>query len=229
MRSKAVILTLSAVMMGVILCGFASAQVLMVTSRPGLGATDMVDWSQFGNSYTNVPDPSNFTSTGGLTGTIADSLNSQMQIRQQGNSWAGNFTQGDYVLLDETSGGLLSISFNTPVSAAGANIQANLYGSFNASISAYDSSNNLLGSFTESGNSTSSSAIFLGVSSSINNISKLEYGIPSNESAGFGINQLGIRANPSTNVPEPGDLALLLSGGLSGLALFLKRSLIRTA
>jgi hypothetical protein len=226
---------MSLVMMGVILCGVASAQVLMVTSRPGLGATDMVDWSQFGNSYTNVPDPSNFTSTGGLTGTIADNLNSQMQIRQQGNSWAGNFTQGDYVLWDETSGGLLSISFNTPISAAGANIMSNPYGNFDATISAYNSSNILLGSFTESGianGNNDGSAIFLGVSSSATDIKTITYGTSTSTSnffPGFAINQLGIRANPSTNVPEPGDLALLLSGGLSGLALFLKRSLIRTA
>jgi hypothetical protein len=227
--SRVVLPTILAVFIVFFVSASSGAQILEVTSRTGLGGTDLVNWGQFGISYTNVAQSSTFTSNNGLTGQISTSDSSQMQIRQQENGWSGNFTQGDYALWAQTPGGYLNIAFNNPVSAAGANIMSNPYGSFNATITAYDSSNNQLGTFTEAGDSNGNndgSAIFLGVSSTMANISKITYTTDTSTNSsfpGFAINQLGIRQNPSTAVPEPGDLAFLLAGFLPGLAFLMKR------
>ena len=230
--SRVVLPTILAVFIVFFVSAWSGAQMLEVTSRTGLGGTDLVNWGQFGTSYTNIGASSNYTSSNGLTGQISTSDASPMEILQQENGWSGNFTQGDYVLWAQTPGGYLNVGFNTPVSAAGANIMSNPYGSFNATISAYDSSNNLLGTYTESGDSNGNndgSAIFLGISSSTADISKITYGISNNFGNDFAINQLGIRANPSTNVPEPGDFAFLLASVAPGLAFLLKRRFPKNA
>ncbi len=208
----------------------SGAQMLEITSRTSLGGTDIVDWGQFG--INTVFQQDSFLSSNGLTGQISDSSNSLLEILQQENGWGGNFTQGDYVLWDQTSSGShLNISFSTPVSTAGANIQSDFYGPFNATISAYDSSSNLLATYTESGDSNGNndgSAIFLGVSSPTSNISVIQYTTDSSTgNYDFAINQLGIRQNASTPVPEPGDLLFLLAAGTPGLALLLKRRYFR--
>ncbi len=226
--SRVVLPTILAVFIVFFVSAWSGAQVLEVISRTGLGGTDLVNWGQFGPTSTNVAQSSTFTSNNGLTGQISTSDSSQMQIRQQENGWIGNFTQGEYVLWSEIAnpGEYLNVGFNTPVSAAGANIQSDLYGTFDATISAYNSSNNLLGTFTEPGNSNANndgSAIFLGISNSTADISRITYGISNGAGNDFAINQLGIRQNPSTAVPEPGDLAFLLAGFLPGLAFLMKR------
>ncbi len=227
--SHVVLSTILAVVLGIFICSGSGAQMLEITSRTGLGGTDLVNWSQFGPTNTTLTGLSNYISNNGLTGQIGDSSAASLEILQQENGWSGNFTQGDYALYDQGSGSNLNISFSTPVSAAGANIMSNPYGFFNATITAYDSSSNLLATYTELGNSNGNndgSAIFLGVSSPTSNISLIKYTTDTSVNStypGFAINQLGIRQNPSTAVPEPGDLAFLLAGFLPGLAFLMKR------
>jgi hypothetical protein len=48
-----------------------------------------------------------------------------MEVRQQGNGWAGNFAPNDFVLWTGGANGPITISFASPVFGAGAQIQSN--------------------------------------------------------------------------------------------------------
>ena len=86
---------------------------------------------------------------------------------QQSVTWNGNFTPGDFLIWNQDvnnltgNAGPIGVVFNTPVSAAGAQIQADFFGAFTATVC--DQAGNC---FSEAGNSNSNgdgSAIFIGI------------------------------------------------------------------
>ncbi len=209
----------------------AKTQVFFIGDRGSLNATDSVDWSQYGTGAKFISDPSNFNSLGGITGTISDSMGGQLSINKSAYGWWGNLLpHGSIILWDWTGNSSLNITFDTPISSAGANIMPYNGGGYTASISAYDSHNGLLGIYSGSGYADSSSglpAVFLGVSSDTPNISRIDFKMV-NRGDSFAINTLDIKYDPSApakSVPEPGCLPFLLSGVFPGLAFLLKRRL----
>ena len=107
--------------------------------------------------------------------------------------------------------GPLTINFDRPVAAAGAQIAVDDVSTFNAFLSAFDRNNNLLGSFSIGGTSSlalDNSAQFLGISSDTANISRLVYS-SSESNRAFGINALSI----SQPVPEPLTIFGTIIGG----------------
>jgi len=103
--------------------------------------------------------------------------------------------------------GPLTIPCDRPVAAAGTQIAVDDTFLFAALMSAFDSNNNLLGSFSTQGTSSlalDNSPQFLGVRSDVANISRLVYSSFEGDRA-LGINALSI----AETVPEPSNIAAL--------------------
>ncbi len=131
--------------------------------------------------------------------------------------WGGSFKPGDPVLYTAAPGeGPVTIEFGSLVLGAGAQIESGQYGVYTGRIEAFNSTGLSLGSFTLSGNSDTlgdNSAIFLGVTSPVANISKIQFSVATERTADFGLNQLSLRTDPTVViVPEPGVLSLVFVG-----------------
>ncbi|BAZ26272.1 hypothetical protein NIES4073_71780 [Kalymmatonema gypsitolerans NIES-4073] len=214
----------------------------LVTNRDDLAANDKLDWSSLGfgtpislggRTTANLL-PSSFETTSekglGLGVDIPSIADSRPLVFQTTPSLSTNFSDGDYILFTgfipgnfaEGNPGPLTITFNQPIQGAGTQIAVDDTPQFTAFLSAFDDNNNLLGSFSIPGTSSTvidNSAVFLGVSSDSANISKLVYSSSVNNEA-IGINFLSIR---STTIPEPGNL-LALSFIATGLLATRKRA-----
>ncbi len=137
-----------------------------------------------------------------------------------------NFASGDFVLFTGLlpgqfpapgNPGPLPLTFATPVAGAGTQIAVDDTLQFIASVMAFDSSNQLLGSFSVPGTSSlalDNSALFLGVLSDTANISRLQYST-SVPGRAIGINSLSIVTSEA--VPEP---TSMLAIALAGMGLF---------
>ena len=208
--------------LGVLLPSSAQA-ISFVTSRNALGANDYYDWGTLGSSLTTVNNPSTVTSNLGNNATISQ-VGGNFEIRQQSYSWwAGNFAPGDNLLYTNDNGGPITIAFANPVFGAGAQIQANDYESFTANLTAYDVSNNSLGTFNLPGlsnMSSNNSAIFIGVKDSTASIAKLTFSVPDTDyPEDFAINRVSVAAVPW----ETDALPVVGSTILFGLGLWSKR------
>ncbi|MEG4803072.1 hypothetical protein QUB63_24665 [Microcoleus sp. ARI1-B5] len=220
-----------------------AANITFVSDRAALGATDRVDWSSLGPvqpPFKILPNSFSATSEAGLGISVNIPLATTPGITPPlvfqtlpSPGIATNFAKGDFVLLTGLrpgpppalgNPGPLTINFDRPVAAAGTQIAVDDTLLFTASIAAFDSANNLLGSFSTQGTSSlalDNSAQFLGVRSDVANISRLVYSSSEGNRA-LGINALSI----AEAVPEPSNIAATAVAG-AGLALFvfkLKRS-----
>jgi hypothetical protein len=206
-----------------------------VTDRTALGANDYIDWGTLGSSFTPVPNPSPVTSNLGSNAIVSQAVVSNMEVRQQGsNGWGGNFAPNDFVLWTQGTNGPLTISFANPVFGAGAQIQSNYMGAFTANLTAFDASDNVLGTFDWVGNSngnSDNSAIFIGVNDNTASISKLSFSVPiaSSNPEDFAINRLAIDSVGATAVPwETDALPVVGSVAILGLGLWAKRKFTKT-
>jgi len=180
-----------------------------------------------------VNSPASVTSTLGVQATASDAGGSFLLV-QQGSTWGGNFSNGDN-LLWTYFGGPMTISFATPISAVAMNVQADFYGAYAGDITAYDSSEDNLGTFDFSGVSNDDrdgSAAFIGIQDlTAPDISfiTIELTSASYYPADFAINQVSLSSAASA-VPLPsslyGGLALVLS--LAGGLAYRRRSFAQT-
>lgn len=233
--------------LGILLPG--SAQAISFFGRSDInsfGANDYYDWGTlgFGNTINN---PSTVTSNLGKGATISQSGGSFSIGKQSltpntwspGTTWRGNFTPGDNLLGTAGINGPITITFANPVHGALTQIQSNISGNFTANLTAYDVSNNSLGTFSLAGLSTfgaNNSAIFIGVKDSTASIAKLTFSVPdSSNPQDFAINRFYLNANGgdvnttpinSEIAPVPWEtdaLPVVTSTILFGLGLWLKR------
>lgn len=199
-------------------------------------ASDTIDWGQLGPTYTLLTTPENWTSTStlytgevGITGSPIGTQN--FERRDQGKGWAGNFFPGEHLIWNEglqPTGIDIGVLFNQSVYGGGAQIQADSYGPFTATLTAYKccgvSPGNLIGTVVMNGVSNGNgdgSAIFIGFLSNTPNVWFLNFNVVDQ----FGNDNLAIGTVTFQPVPEPGSL-LLLGSGVLGLATVIRRKLM---
>jgi len=202
-----------------------------VACRTGAGClngTDFFDWTDnFGPEYTTILNGSTATSNSTLiTALVNFAGGGDGGRRDEGTSWVGNFTPGDELLWTNWPGqGPLTFTFSQAITGVGANIQADWSGAFTAFLQLYDSSSNLVWSFAEAGNSSSSedgSAIFIGLADMpafTTAVFSLTYA--ADDLGDFAINQMDITTG--SEVPEPA-LGLPLAVALMGMAAVRRRA-----
>jgi hypothetical protein len=162
----------------------AQAGVKLVKSRAAMDGNDLINWAQLGPTLTNVPTPATVTSNGGLSATVSNLGGSSLDTARQGDPWEGNFASNAPIVVTGqfTPSGSISITFASPVYAAGAQMDYNWISPvatpFTEIITAYDIGNNLLGTFTVQGEMddfANNSAVFIGIRDSIPEISTVVF------------------------------------------------------
>ena len=163
----------------------------------------------------------------GITGSFIGTQN--FERLDQGNGWSGNFLPGDRLLWNEgafqQTGIDIGVLFNQAVMGGGAQIQADFFGPFTATLTAFDGLGNVIGSTVMAGNSTSDadgSAIFISFTSGSANVAFLNFNVVDQ----FGGDSLAIdtlNIYTGSSVPEPGSLLLLGSGLLGAVGLARRR------
>lgn len=185
-----------------------------MTDRQGLGATDAIEWLQFGLGATF--SSSSFTTLQGATGVVSDGGGGWLSRLQQGAPgayWQVNFTPGDQLLL--SYGGVLSVSFDQAVAGVGAQLAYGLaHGAFTGRVSVFDADGNPLEAHSRLGTTNGNadgSAIYLGVLRDQADIARVEF-VASHAlyADAPAINRLDITTLPA--VPEPAIGWLLLLG-----------------
>lgn len=220
----------AALLTGLLACGLlceqAHANTIFESTAGALGANDSILWGQFGAAFTGVSSPSTAVSQNLLTATVTTSNTTNMERRDQNTGgWAGNFTSGDQLLWNQGNLGDITVNFSTSISGAGANFQADFFGSFVGNISAYDSLWNQLGSFDFTGNSNSNndgSAVFAGIYDSTGSISHIVFTDKSTPND-FAINSLLLNTSGNQRVPDATATLPLLGLALAGLGLLRRK------
>lgn len=220
--------------------------VSFVASRAELNANDELDWATLGPTVGPITDlfppadpslflPNTFTALSAGDRTVGieippadqpDILSPFVFETSSGDFIETNFADGDAVLFTGLqlgpppavgNPGPLTLTFPEPVFGVGTQVAAGgTTESYAVTISAFDSSDQLLGSFDTTGSSSEAlddSAVFVGVIADEATIAKLELStaLPT---APLGINQLSLLGTErGASVPEP---SLLL--GLAVLA-----------
>ncbi|QXE22852.1 hypothetical protein B6N60_01538 [Richelia sinica FACHB-800] len=221
-----------------ILTNCPAQAVSLITQREDVQADDQVDWGSldFGISIPIAPAttakllPYSFTSNTekgfAYSVNIPNPQNSRYTppfIFSVNPFVPVNFSLGDAVLFTGFipsnfpavgNPGPITINFDSPVFAVGTQIGVDDSFQYDAFISAFDSQNNLLGSFSLPGipplNGIDNSALFLGIRSETANIAKIT--ISSTEpNRALGINFLSIRR---TLIPEPSTILAVSILGL---------------
>ncbi len=206
--------------------------ITFINQRASLGSNDKIDWSSLGtvNPFHRLPNSFSAKSVAGrqFSVTIPSFFGNPQPLVFQTLPAPGietNFARSDYILFTGftdskfpggTNTALLTIVFDKPVKAAGTQL-ALAYTSkpYNALLSAFDSDNNLLATFSTPGNSSEAldnSAAFLGIGSDTPNISRLVFRT-SEANSPFGINEVSFVAVPESSAGL-GLLAFAICGGL---------------
>lgn len=218
----------------------ASYGITFVTQGNILGDNDQLDWSSLGVAFPFKVLPNEFgaTSSKGLKLNVDIPKSNVPGVTPPlvfqtlpPPGIATNFAAGDFLLFTGLNPqtfpavgnpGPLSITFNKPVQAVGTQISVDDTFNFTAFISAFDSENNLLGSFSTPGTSSlnlDNSALFLGVKSDIANIARLVFSTSENNRA-FAINKLRLKT-----VPEPSLVLGVYALGTLSMIFTVKRKL----
>ena len=206
----------------------ALATLSQVSSRAALGANLIVNWNTFGPAG-SVLSCYCSESEGPISVAINASSGNLWRV-DEGVDYTGNFAPGASLLVQQFTSDAFFISFSTPVSAVGLQVQPistpnlALTGPFSTTM--FVGTNDAMdASFSVSGNSTlaqDNSAPFIGVVSTRDDITNLIFYPPTSNLA---INELSVRV--PAFVPEPAALSLLAPGIMLCFGLRRGRSLRR--
>jgi PEP-CTERM motif len=197
-------LRLAAFLAVTLTCAPAHAALLQLTNPNDLFPTDSLAWTD--PEFTSYLPGDIVMTTNGVSATLGGATAFTVF---SGSTYNADFLATDSVLsaFDANAGevaGPIRITFGQDFAGAGAQIQPLLFGTFTATLSAYDALNNLLGTVTVNGSNNGSgdgSAAYIGFRSDLTNVRYLEFdGDP-----GLAINTVGLSPTP---VPEPTTFAL---------------------
>lgn len=188
------------------------AAVTQIFTRGAITPQAELDWGILGVDGTVVGSPVlTSTTSGDIFNVLVTGPGQNMERRNQGGGWFGNFDNGDHLLWTRDVNGPMTLKFAKTVKDVGMNIQRDLYGDFTAKITAYNGLDQMLGSFTINGNSNGNgdgSAPFLGIHSDISDILSIKVEITDGED--FAINKLTF--DGCAPVPEPASMSALALG-----------------
>lgn len=196
-----------------------------VTSRPGLGANDLVQWGLAAADGSFPASPYAVVSAGGVNlSATAGAL--AIWVQNGSGGFVGAFSPGEILLDTSLEPGPLTIDFATAVRGVGFNISSLNFGAFTGTMQFFGAGNVLFGSVSVNGTSSSAndgSAPFLGGTSSARDIVRV---VISTTGAGpeLTINQMSLLTTdaPGGDIPEPSTIALL-STALVGCAWMRRR------
>ncbi|MBA2436630.1 MAG: hypothetical protein H0V54_16380 [Chthoniobacterales bacterium] len=223
---KKVVLSLAFVVAFATIASQLQAVPVFVGSRAALNGNDFIDWGAAGPEFTVLASPFTIPTNLGMTATVSTSNGTNLERRDQGSSWSGNFAPGDPLIWNQDAGGDIVVNFGMGVFGVGAQVQADFFGPFTGTISAFGMTGNLLGSFTFNGNSTSdgdNSAVFAGILNDTADIFSVSFSVLDQFGQNaFAINQLDIVKGGSQGVPESGATLPLLGLGIVALGFMRK-------
>ncbi len=196
-----------------------------------------VNWCQFGCSFGTFLTPTNWVSSGADTGEVGlNGTGQDWYNLQEDNGWSGNFSPGMGVVYNgaafyEAPGADIVMTFDQAEQGAGAYFQSDNYGSFEATITLYDSSFLSLGTYTATGNSNDNddgSAIFLGAYDATADVWAIQFDAVGGGDfePDFGIGEAGLYY-PAASTPEPASM-LLIAPALLGLAAFGRKRIMNS-
>ena len=153
-----------------------------ISSRAALAGNDYLDWGQLGaESYDGVTQP--ISATTNLSESVTVTADGDLFRFDEAGIWDGNFADGDALLLQDGPGENIpypiTLEFAAAITAVGAQIQNNLWGSFTAKIEVFNGTTSL-GAYTASGSSSATTppaAVFIGLRSSSANITKAQISV----------------------------------------------------
>ena len=135
----------------------------------------------------------------------------------------GDFTPGANLLINQGPATYFDLNFASPVSGAGFRIDAGMSNYYTATLTALDAQGDVLGTFSEDG--WAGSQTFIGVTSSLSDISKLEVSANPTYGAGIIIGNVAV----TDSVPEPSTSGLVAGVGLLALGAAAKHRLTATS
>jgi hypothetical protein len=189
----------------------AAGTIKPYTNKAAFAADDVVDWfglTTLAGGDKCVSIPASFTSLASSFGKVAvsgKSTNGGLRRCNEGFSFTGNFTGGDRLLTtDLNKAGPIVLTFATPVYGAGVQIESIDVIAFTGQMRAFDAKGNLLGTVTASSVHTSvlpadNTAPFIGIRSSLSEISRIELDTPGITGLAVNALQLALTPNPILN------------------------------
>jgi hypothetical protein len=185
----------------------ARAGIAQVNSRKALAGNDLLDWSQIAGLGT-FSTPVNLTTNKGLAAILSSTGVLGPATEGAGVPWDGNFADGAPLVFTGQNGasGPIVITFATPVSAVGAQMDYNQYAPpsdpfpFNITMSLYNGDGQLLAAFTAQGEmyaKDNNSAVFIGAVDSQAEISQVVFSTTTSAApypGSFAINNVSLDA-----------------------------------
>jgi hypothetical protein len=193
-----------------------------VSSRSGIGGSETLSFVGLGMDQDPITNPTSTTTSAQRVVTMSMAGTVSPMFLFSGSTFNADFLATDIVLSNFASGAnSIRFTFGSSIAAVGAQIQPNLFGGFTGVVEAYDAASVSMGLISLAGlngGNNDGTALFLGVMSSLADIRSIEFRIMGG--GDFAVNRLSI--NP-TAIPEPGTVALALSGLTAAAILRWKR------